>query len=122
MKMSGKVSTSRARACALVLILAALSCASAGAEVKKGQSVEKGKSIYAAKCARCHGADGRGQTTIGQMVEAPDLTDAGWRAGRSRARMIESVTRGRGSMPAFAKKLSKGEIAAAVAYARTLKR
>jgi cytochrome c oxidase cbb3-type subunit 3 len=93
-------------------------------EVKKGEDklAERGKSVYAARCVRCHGADGRGQTTIGQMTEAPDLTDAKWRAGRSRARMVESVTRGRGQMPAFSKKLTKDEIAAAVAYVHTLKR
>ena len=104
--------------------LGALAHVGAGAEGKKEQDklVERGKSVYTARCVRCHGADGRGQTTIGQMTEAPDLTDAKWRAGRSRARMIESVTRGRGQMPAFSKRLTKDEIAAAVAYARTLKR
>ena len=107
-----------------LLALVALAHVGAGAEEKKKQDrlVEKGKTVYTARCVRCHGADGRGQTTLGQMTEAPDLTDAKWRAGRSRARMIESVTRGRGQMPAFSNKLTKDEIAAVVAYVRTLKR
>lgn len=104
--------------------LAALAHVRAGAEEKKesGKQLERGKAVYDARCARCHGADGRGQTTMGQMTEAPDLTDAKWRATRSRARMVESVTRGRGQMPAFSKRLTKDEIAAAVAYVRALKR
>lgn len=122
------------KAAAVLCLLALGALAHAGAraqekrevkkDVRKGEDglVERGKSVYTARCVRCHGTDGRGQTTIGQMTEAPDLTDAKWRAGRARARMVESVTRGRGQMPAFSKKLTKDEIAAAVAYVRTLRR
>jgi len=110
----------------LVLCLAALGASAhvgAGAESEKerDKQAERGKAVYTGRCVRCHGADGRGQTTMGQMTEAPDLTDAKWRATRSRARMVESVTNGRGNMPAFSKKLTKDEIAAVVAYVRTLK-
>jgi len=111
-----------------LLALAALAHVGAGAQTKKEAKkeqdalVERGKSVYTARCVRCHGVDGRGRTTMGEMTGAPDLTDARWRAGRSRARMIESVTRGRGEMPAFSKRLTKDEIAAVVAYVRTLKR
>ncbi len=59
---------------------------------------------------------------MGEMTEAPNLTDADWQSRRSAARMISSVTNGRGEMPAFGRKLSKSDIAAAVAYVRTLKR
>ena len=89
---------------------------------KKNAAAERGKAVYLDNCARCHGADGLGQTTIGKLVEAPDLTDAGWRAKRTNARMIASVTRGRGQMPSFGEKLTRSQIAAAIAYVRTLKR
>ena len=59
---------------------------------------------------------------MGEMTQARDLTDAAWQSRRSTARMIASVTNGRGEMPAFKRKLSRQEIAAAVAYVRTLKR
>jgi mono/diheme cytochrome c family protein len=36
--------------------------------------------------------------------------------------MIASVANGRGQMPAFRKKLTRPEIAAAIAYVRTLRR
>jgi len=88
----------------------------------KSSAVASGRSVYASNCARCHGADGTGHTTMGEMTQARDLTDAAWQSRRSAARMIASVTNGRGEMPAFKRKLSRQEIAAAVAYVRTLKR
>jgi cytochrome c oxidase cbb3-type subunit 3 len=88
----------------------------------KTQTLERGKAVYLANCARCHGGDGLGQTTMGRMVESPDISDAKWQAKRSASRMVASVTRGRGQMPAFGKKLSKSEIAAAILYVRTLKK
>ena len=50
------------------------------------------------------------------------MSDAAWQRHRSTSRMIASVANGRGQMPAFKKKLSRQEIAASVAYVRTLRR
>src|SRR5947209_14306123 len=89
---------------------------------RNSSAVARGRGVYTANCARCHGADGTSHTTMGEMTQARDLTDAAWQSRRSAARMIASVTNGRGEMPAFKRKLSRQEIAAAVAYVRTLKR
>lgn len=83
---------------------------------------EQGREAYAANCARCHGMDGRGKTILGEMVEAPDLTDARLQKGISDARIRNSISRGRGMMPAFGKKLSKQEVAALARYVRSLKK
>ena len=111
---------------AVVVVFAvfAASGVSSLADTKKGKprATESGRSVYTANCARCHGADGQSHTSMGEMTEAPDLTDAAWQSRRSNARMIASVTNGRGEMPAFKQKLSRQEIAVAVAYVRTLKR
>src|SRR3954465_7699416 len=111
--------------CAIVLSFSSLAVVAASGEPdsKKPQlsAAERGRAVYANNCARCHGGDGTGQTTMGQMTEAPNLTDAGWQRGKSASRMAASVANGRGQMPAFKKKLSRQEIAAAVAYVRTLK-
>ena len=106
-------------ACAVV----AASGASATSDSLKGRpQAARGREVYMSNCARCHGADGMSHTSMGQMTEAPDLTDAAWQSRRSAARMIASVTNGRGEMPAFRRKLSRQEIAAAVAYVRALRR
>src|SRR3954470_6795896 len=108
--------------CAIVLSLASLAAASGEPESKKSKPPADGRTVYANNCARCHGGDGTSQTTMGQMTEAPNLTDAAWQRGKSSAHMTAAVSNGRGQMPAFKKKLSRQDIAAAVAYVRTLKR
>lgn len=95
----------------------------AGVQKGRGQSqAARGRAVYEARCARCHGADGAGHTRMAEVVEPPDMTDAAWQRQRGDARMVASVANGRGQMPAFKKKLSRQEIVAAVAYVRTLKR
>src|ERR1700750_562050 len=103
---------------AVVVVFAvfAASGVSSLADTRKGKSraAESGRSVYTANCARCHGADGQSHTSMGEMTQAPNLTDAEWQGRHSTAHMIASVTNGRGEMPAFKHKLSKSEIAAAV--------
>jgi mono/diheme cytochrome c family protein len=106
-------------------LVAVAACVSAAAGVEKGggaSQAERGRAVYEAKCARCHGSDGAGRTRMAEIVEPPDMTDPAWQRQRSNARMIASVTNGLGQMPAFKKKLTRQEIAAAVAYVRTLRR
>jgi len=119
-----KVVLSLAFVC-LFATAAAVSNISTAAETKKGRGqsqAERGREVYAANCGRCHGADGAGRTRMAEIVEPPDMSDAAWQRKRSSSRMIASVSNGLGQMPAFKKKLSRQEIAAAVAYVRTLKR
>jgi cbb3-type cytochrome c oxidase subunit III len=108
----------------VVFIVFAASGVSPLADTRRGKSraAASGRTVYAANCARCHGADGQSHTSMGEMTQAPNLTDAEWQSRRSSARMIASVTNGRGEMPAFKRKLSRQDIAAAVAYVRMLKR
>src|SRR5829696_7050964 len=106
----------------IFLASAAGGLTTAGAQKGRAAQVERGRAVYSANCGRCHGADGQGHTRMAEIVEPPDLSDPAWQRGRSTSRMIASVTNGRGQMPAYKKKLSKQEIAAAVAYVRTLRR
>lgn len=78
-----------------------------------------GAAIYAASCARCHGADGRAQTAKGRQVGAVDLTSAEWEPDEVRDKRI--ITKGKGNMPAFGKKLKPAEIEAVAAYIRKFK-
>ena len=96
-----------------------------GAGEKKAESSPPGQSarakvLFGERCARCHGADGRGRTALGQMLEAPDFTDEAWWGGaeRSGERLVRSITEGRGEMPAFGRKLSRREIGSLAEYVR----
>lgn len=109
----------------LVICLFAASVVAAGDAAQKKKSAaqaERGRAVYEARCVRCHGADGAGRTRMAEVVFPPDMTDAEWQSSRSDARMIASVTDGLGQMPAFKQKLTRQEIAAAIAYVRTLAR
>jgi cytochrome c oxidase cbb3-type subunit 3 len=112
--------------CAIVLSFSSLAAVAASGEPDskkpKQSAAERGRTVYANNCARCHGGDGTSQTTMGRMTEAPNLTDAAWQRGKSTSRMVAAVANGGGQMPSFKKKLSRQDIAAAVAYIRTLKR
>jgi len=119
-----KVVLSLAAVC-LFAAAAAVSAVSTTTETKKGKGqsqVERGREVYTANCARCHGADGAGRTRMAEIVEPPDMSDPAWQRKRSTSRMVASVSNGLGQMPAFKKKLTRQEIAAAVAYVRTLRR
>ena len=69
--------------------------------------------IYAAHCAKCHGADGRAKTAKGKRVNATDFT-SDW--NRDPARGVRIITNGKGEMPSFKSKLSAGEIRSVFNY------
>jgi cytochrome c6 len=71
-----------------------------------------GAALYAAKCAICHGKDGRGIPNW-RAKGQPDFTDAAWQKSRTNAQIADATKNGKGkNMPAFKAKLSDEEIAA----------
>ena len=78
------------------------------------------RELYAQNCARCHGANGRGETELGRSFDVPNIAGADWQKKHSDAKISRKIIKGGGGMPAFAKKLSSKEIAAVVSYVRTL--
>lgn len=77
------------------------------------------KTLFAEKCARCHGLDGTSKTVVGGMLGAPDFTDARWwKNDVDDKRLLKSITEGKDEMPAFGKKFTRQEIISLVAYVR----
>lgn len=78
--------------------------------------------LFRTNCARCHGADGRGETPLGHTFKAPDFTDNEWWRKHSditsTKRLVSIVTNGKAGMPAFGKKLKSSEIQRLVNYVR----
>ena len=77
------------------------------------ERVSRGKETFAATCAACHGADGKGNQAIG----APNLTDNIWLYGGTEKTIIETITNGRANqMPAWKDFLGDGKVHLLTAY------
>ena len=79
-------------------------------------------SLFNSKCAKCHGHDGRSKTMRGKFTHARDLTDASWQNEVTDERLFNSISNGKGKMPAFKKKITDSDIDALVSYVRRLKK
>jgi mono/diheme cytochrome c family protein len=73
----------------------------------------RGKTIYAANCAKCHGAkgDGRGNSPLIGSSKPRNFHDADFREFGSGFSVYSAVSRGKGHMPAWDKTLSTQDIA-----------
>jgi mono/diheme cytochrome c family protein len=74
---------------------------------------------YKAKCAGCHGADGKATTGAGKALGAHDFASDEV-TKMSDADLINAVTAGKNKMPAYGKSLKDTEIKDLVAYVREL--
>ena len=85
------------------------------------------KTNWANNCAQCHGPTGKGDTKMGKVLNAADLTDPKKQASFTDAQATTAIKdgikqNGKTTMKAFAGKLTDAEIKALVAYIRTLKK
>jgi cytochrome c6 len=83
-------------------------------------SLADGAADYKAKCAMCHGADGKGDTSMGKMMKIRDLSSADVQS-QSDADLNNIITNGKGKMPKYDGKLTADQINGLVKYIRTLK-
>ena len=73
--------------------------------------------LYKAKCAACHGPDGKGETPIGKAGKLRDLGSAEV-AKQSDEDLAEIISNGKNKMPGFGKTLKPEQIKDLVAYIR----
>jgi mono/diheme cytochrome c family protein len=86
--------------------------------------------LWRAKCASCHGADGKGQTEQGKKMATGDMTSADWQGKLSPEQMKTAIAEGfkrdKGSvkqeMEAYKAKLRPEQIDGLVGYVRALKK
>ena len=77
----------------------------------------RGKALFAANCAACHGADGKGNTALG----APNLTDRVWLYGGGETSVSETIRIGRNNkMPAWGGFLGDAKTHVLTAYVWSL--
>ena len=77
--------------------------------------------IYAQMCARCHGADGRGDAQLKPtMPTMRDLSDPQWKARAKNEEIEMVIMSGKNQMPGFGATLSVPKIQALTGYVRKL--
>jgi len=81
---------------------------------------DSGADTFKAKCAMCHGADGKGDTGMGKTLKIRDL-GSGDVQSQSDADLAKIITDGKGKMPKYDGKLTKDQIDDVVKFIRTLK-
>jgi mono/diheme cytochrome c family protein len=85
------------------------------------------KANYESNCAKCHGADGKGQTKMGQKLGVKDYTDAKVQAELKDDAAIKAIKEGLKdadgkTLMKPVEGLSDDDVKALVAYMRTFKK
>jgi mono/diheme cytochrome c family protein len=75
------------------------------------------EATYKAKCAMCHGPDGKGETATGKTMKVKDFASDEVQK-MSDADLTDAVTKGKGKMPPY-KTLSADQVKSLVAYIRS---
>ncbi len=104
---------------ALVAVWANKTSVVTKAETSESVSAENLNALFVSNCARCHGADGKGNTQLGREYDVPDLTVTARKMSLSRVKNL--ITKGDGDMPSFKKKLKAAQIAILANYVRSLR-
>lgn len=109
MKLSNKKLSKNSLSAALAGLTLLLACAAA-----QGADVNKGRQLYAANCAICHG-----QTGAAVMPGAPSF-NRGDGLLRPDMSLLAAIRAGKNAMPAFQGMLADRDIMDVIAYLRTL--
>lgn len=107
------------------MIAAALLFVSLAARAEADKKTER---LWKAKCAACHGADGKAQTDQGQKMGVADYTSPAWQKAHPDAELkqaihdgVDTVQDGKKQQMDGYKDLSGEQVDALVAHIRSLK-
>jgi cytochrome c6 len=101
------------RALAGILLCAALVSFSLSLRAQDG-----GAALYKAKCAACHGPDGKGETAMGKSNKLRDLGSPEVQK-QTDAELTAIIENGKGKMPAYGKSLKSEQVKDLVTYVRS---
>jgi len=85
----------------------------------KTRADDKSAATYKAKCAACHGADGRGDTPAGKSTKARSFADPEV-VKASDDDLAAIIEKGKAKMPGYGKSMKPDEIKDMVAYIRSI--
>lgn len=87
--------------------------------VVRAQDKASGEKVYKAKCASCHGPDGKGETAAGKVTKARDICSAEVKK-EADAAWTDIIVKGKNKMPSYDKKITDAEVKDVIAYMRSL--
>ena len=119
MKLSISALKKAVAATAMVSIMALMILLQTSSQAMVSSS-EDGASLYKAKCAMCHAADGSASTTVGKSLKIRDLRSAEVQS-QTDDQLFGIVASGKGKMPGFEKSLGADGCKALIAHIRTFK-
>jgi len=76
--------------------------------------------LYGEHCARCHGADGRGDPRVLGLSPNSDLTRSPLVRRKARGPIFQTISQGADGMPAFGHKLELGDTELLIDYVLAL--
>ncbi len=80
---------------------------------------------WKAKCASCHGADGKADTDTGKKAKIPNFASADWQKSKTDAQIKTAIENGKktdaAEMDPYKDKLAPEQIDGLVQYVRSLK-
>lgn len=83
---------------------------------------KKTERTWKAKCASCHGAEGKGDTDQGKKLKVKDYTSAEWQASKTDDQLKKAIADGVPDMDGFKGKLDEEQIGNLVGFVRSLKK
>lgn len=87
---------------------------------------EDAKAIFEKQCVKCHGADGKGDTKMGQKLKVKDYSDAKIQEKMKDEEMFKAIKEGRKegekTLMKPAENVTDDQVKALVAYVRSLKK
>lgn len=99
------------KACSIILLAGVLSNAS---------RADNAAEIYHDKCSACHGKHGKSDTIFGKNLKIRPLASPEVLA-QSDTELATIISKGKGRMPSFERKLSSEQIKQVIDYIRSLK-
>ena len=99
-----------------------------GASGARAEADKKTERLWKAKCASCHGVDGKGKTEQGLKVDLQDMTLAAWQKANTDAKIHQKIfdgsTKEKGAvkleMDPYKDKLQPEQVDGLVAFIRSL--
>ena len=91
------------------------------ANVVEVENPRSAKLLYRQQCSKCHGMDGKAQSSKAKFAHSRDLTDPKWQDDVTDERIFNSIMNGRnvrGNMPKFGDRFSEAEINGLVQFVR----